>query len=497
MAAVNLSHDRITPWLFSLLPGQMGRWLPGQRWFGAKSRSVASVAVEELVWLPAAHGPVALVVMEVSYEADASGRAAPDRYALVVGVSRNGRGAIAPVAGAPELFLTEMATEPDAVRALLAGLADGRPAYGVRGGVVRFGDATRASRALVTSAPPPVVTPVGAEQSNTSVRVGAAHVFKLFRRLEEGRHPQLEVGRFLAAAGFTGAPPLEGSLEYEPAGGDACALGALEGWIPNEGDGWSYLVTRLASESPAAETLSRPLADTLARLGAVTADFHAALAGNPSDAAFAPVPVTAAHAARWQEQAARQAERAIALLAAPQPSWPPELTLLAARVLGGGPHPSPVAPQTSPDDTFVTIRIHGDFHLGQTLRTADGFVIIDFEGEPTRPLDERRQRHCALKDVAGMLRSFDYAAASTAVAADPAVRLRLSSRMRAAFLEAYMARSDHHDARFLPATARARAEWTSFFELQKVLYEIEYELHNRPGWAPLPLAALERFLRRA
>ncbi|MGD9905760.1 MAG: hypothetical protein AB7U83_19990 [Vicinamibacterales bacterium] len=488
------SRDGVAAWLCAELPARAAPWLAGQRWFGGKARAIAGVAVEDVVWLPDDGDPVALVALLVDYAADGTG-APPrrERYAVVAGAaSEAGAAALAPWPDGGGRHLADLATAPGAVRALLAGLAGGGTLPGERGGVVRYRDASPAARQLTGAATLPPVVPVGVEQSNTSLRIGASHVFKLFRRLEEGENPQLEIGRFLAAVDFTAAPRLEGSLEYQPPGGRGCALGALEGWVPNRGDGWRHVVTRLTGDGAGADGLSASMRGELAELGDVTAAFHAALASRPDVEGFAPVPVTPDHVRHWRRQVAAQAARTMALLARPDPSWPRESLALATTVLDAGPRIALAGPADDDvlADGFDAIRIHGDYHLGQTLRTDRGFTIIDFEGEPSKPLDERRQHHCALKDVAGMLRSFDYAAATAAGAAGAASALQ----MRQAFLDGYRAAADRHHARYLPAGADARAAWTRLFELEKALYEVEYELNNRPAWAPIPLAALARLV---
>jgi maltose alpha-D-glucosyltransferase/alpha-amylase len=498
MPAADPARARLAAWMFQELPAFAGPWLATQRWFGGKARTIAGVAVEDVVWLADDGAPTAVVALLVDY-APAPGGPPPqqERYVLVAGVATSdGPTAIAPLPEGEDRYLTEVATVAPSIGALLAPLSGGGERRGERGAIVRGRDATPAARRLA-AAPLPAVVPVGVEQSNTSVRIGDGHVFKLFRRLEDGESPQLEFGRFLAAVDFGAAPRLEGSLEYAPPRGRGCALGTLETWVPNQGDGWRHILTRLGAAGAIARDLANPLAGELAQLGAVTADFHAALASRPSFAAFAPAPVTADDVRVWHLQAATQGERTMALLARPQPAWPPEVAALARAVLAAGPRLAAAVSAAGPSiaDGFDKIRIHGDFHLGQTLRTDAGFTIIDFEGEPSKPLAERRRTHCALKDVAGMLRSLDYAAATVGDGGAPeGSSARMAAQMRAAYLDAYYAAADRHRGRFLPAGAAARAAWTGLFEVEKALYEVDYELNNRPSWVPIPLAALVRLL---
>ncbi len=486
-------RDRLSTWFLQDLSRHLPEWLVRQRWFGGKARVIDEIEVRDVVWLPAAAHPVALVVADVVYApAPSAGR---DRCALVLGlVDGLGGDAIARVPSLENAYVVDQAAEGDAVRALLAGLVGGPRASGVCGSVLVYADTAPRARQLLSIGAPPLVRPVGVEQSNTSVRVGTTHVFKLFRRLEAGEHPQLEVGRFLAQAGFLAVPQLEGSLVYRGADGQESALGTLEGWVANEGDGWRHVLARLDACRRDSH-LRADLSADLISLGETTAGFHAALASETRLEAFAPEAVGAADAALWQHAVDAQAERTFALLGQRLANLAPEVAPLAQAVLAARDGAARQLPDRDEATAFDRIRIHGDFHLGQTLRTRDGFVIIDFEGEPSRPLAARRQKHCALKDVAGMLRSLDYAAATAdaAAGAESGEAAPLTA-MRQAFLDGYLAGADRHGARFLPTSAAARVAWTGLFELEKALYEVEYELNNRPTWVHIPLRALSDLL---
>ncbi|MCC6992843.1 MAG: phosphotransferase [Acidobacteria bacterium] len=487
-------RDRLSTWFRQELPGHLPAWLATQRWVGGKARAIEAVDVQDVVWLPAAARPVALVVVDVAYAPAGPGR--HDRCTLLLGLDdAETDTAIAPAPNGG--YVTDQAAEGEAVRALLAGLLGGTAAVGVNGGLLVYADTTPDVRQVLSAAAPPVVKPVGVEQSNTSVRIGQTHVFKLFRRLEPGEHPQLEVGRFLAQAGFVAVPRLEGSLIYRGADAQESALGALEGWVVNEGDGWRHLLARLDACRQEVHVRADLYAD-LVSLGETTADFHAALATETRLDAFSPEPVSATDAALWQQDAQAQAERTFALLGQRLSTLAPDSARLAETVLAARHATAWQLPALDEATTFERIRIHGDYHLGQTLRIPGGFVIIDFEGEPSKPLIARRQKQCALKDVAGMLRSLDYAVATSALAAGVDVaEAAPPAAMRQAFLEGYYAQAARRDGRFLPAVAEARDAWTGLFELEKALYEVEYELNNRPAWVHIPLRALARLLAAA
>lgn len=489
MPGPEFGRDRLAAWYARELPQRLPQWLPRQRWFGGKARRIAGATVEDLIWLPATPA-VALLIVQIAYEPDGG-----DRYALLLGVT--GGSADEPLGELSGVgAVVDQAGDGAAVLALLSGLLDAPATEGARGGSLIYADTSVAARQMLSDAAPPGVRPVSAEQSNTSVRIGAGHVFKLFRRLDAGEHPQLEMGRYLALAGFRAVPPLEGALVYRAADGQESAIGALEGWVANEGDGWHYVLGQL--EASQSDPGARPdLYADLVALGETTAAFHEALAAATPLEAFAPEPVTAADAARWVQDAEMQAARTYGLLAQRLSTLTPDVARLAQAVLDGRfslPH-QPLDEPAAHD--FVRCRIHGDYHLGQTLKTPGGFVIIDFEGEPSKPLAARRQKQCALRDVAGMLRSLDYAVAAAgeggaAGASDPAS----VSALRLAFLEGYHREAAHRGASFLPSDTGARDAWVGLFEFEKALYEVEYELNNRPAWVHIPLAALLRLRSR-
>ena len=489
MAVPSLDRPQFERWLFDVLPAAAPAWLLRQRWFGGKSRAIVRIAVDDAVWLP---GPdlVALVVLQVT----SAGDARPVRYAAVIGLAADAADAIARPAFQAGAAVVDLTGDVRGVRALLQGLVTAAPPAGVHGGVLEFDGPTAAARALLDPAMPLLVTPVGGEQSNTSLRLGSAHVFKLFRRLEAGLNPQLEVGRFLAGSDFAAVPRLEGAVRYRGRDG-SCALGALEAWVENEGDGWRYVLGALALST--ADLTSRgSLLSALADLGTTTAQFHAALARTDSDPAFSPEAVTPDDIDTWNARIAAQTRRTVSLLERPDVNWPAEAHAAAAEVMGSARRSgtSSRALAGLPND-FRKIRIHGDYHLGQTLKTDRGFVIIDFEGEPTKPLDERRQKQCALRDVAGMLRSIDYAVAAAAV--DPALAPDLVAAMRSAFLDAYLQATTGVAVPIVPADPRSCLAWLSVLELEKALYEVEYEANSRPAWLPIPLRAVARLMTPA
>ena len=416
--------------------------LASQRWFRAKQRPIATVTQVD----HAALERVDLRVLEVAY-ADGG---APDQYLVPVVDGRepqDGEGAwtaiVRAMAGGVELRSERgrfRCSRTDAFADLLPSADHAVEALGER-------------RLRV-------------EQSNTSVVIGERLILKLYRLLEPGDNPDLEVSAFLTDAGFADTPAVAGSMDYAADGDEPAAAAMLQAFVPSTGDAWAAMLHALADDP-------RRGIQIAVTLGGVTAAMHAALASRPDHQSFPARPATVAEAAAWRASAERQLAQAVT-------------------AVGGNAHERLVelAPQVRARfaDTFGSAtgearvsRIHGDYHLGQLLaRTDGGFSVIDFEGEPARPLAERRQPGSPLRDVAGMLRSLDYSA-RTAARDDPSLDAEgWLAEARTAFIGAYGG-IDSTQAGLLQA-----------FELEKACYEVRYEAGNRPDWLWLPLAAVER-----
>jgi len=408
-------------------------WIAGQRWFAAKSRRIDAVALEDGVRL----GPGTLWIARVTLD-DGS----HDRYALPL---LEGAG------------IRDALDDPDFDRALLDLITREARAAGARGEVV--GTRTRAWPSSLGADVP--ARRLSGEQSNTSIVFGDALIFKQFRRLAVGVNPDVEITRFLTEhTNFRHTPRLCGSLEYCDAGG-ACALAIAQELVSDARDGWRWLLDRLAAGDAALAPLRT--------LGRRTAELHLALAADPGEPAFAPERITAADVAAWTEAVQRQLDAARAALGGRWPAGVP------ARIDAAG-----LAGLVG----AAKLRHHGDFHLGQTLAVRDGadFAIIDFEGEPLRPLAERRRKHTPLRDVAGLLRSLGYAAASARA------RAGWEAAARGAFVVAY--REAAGAAPFLPTSDAAFARALAVLEVEKAAYEIVYEANNRPDWVAIPVRGL-------
>ena len=383
---------------------------------------------------------------------------------------------------------------------------------------------------LFDETPPPerpVARRPGVEQSNSSVLYEDYAMLKLYRRLQPGLHPEVEMTRFLVErAGFANTPPPLATIELTlpgEAGNDTCAAGVLYGFVRNQGDGWTlaldyltrYLDDALNEAAPGALPPGRaadmPDPDhfflALARqLGLRTAQMHRALAERAGDdPAFAPEPITRQDLAEWRRALEHNAEAMLAQLERGHTNLPEAARELAEALIDAGPQLFRAIRALMPDDIVATkTRYHGDFHLAQVIAVQNDFHLIDFEGEPGRPLAERRRKSSPLRDVAGMIRSFDYAA-TAAVRQLGESRPAAVSRMRElaeawrqraidGFRAAY--RKEMRGCPSYPANKLHAKALVDFFTLEKAVYEMSYELANRPGWVAIPLNGILRIVEK-
>ncbi len=325
--------------------------------------------------------------------------------------------------------------------------------------------------------------PLHTQSTNTSVQLGERLFLKCYRRLRPGVNPEFEIGRYLTeVAHFPHCVPLAGSIEYVSTGGEPSTVGLLQGYVPNQGDGWSYTLgylERFLQAKPAEEPHGGYLS-LVQTLATRTAELHRAFALRSGDPAFEPEPLTAEDFASWKAKVREEANDTLALLQKNEKAQP-----LLARKAG---LLALIDACAAPKGPALKTRHHGDYHLGQVLIANNDFVIIDFEGEPSRPLAETRRKHSPLRDVAGMLRSFSYAkwtARARAEAKDASGLDAWEAAVRRAFLAAYAegAKGGRLFASFEDAQGLLR-----LFALEKVLYELRYEINNRPAWVHVPLA---------
>ena len=310
-----------------------------------------------------------------------------------------------------------------------------------------------------------------AEQSNTSLVVDEQLFVKIYRRIEAGVNPELEMLLFLCERGFRHVPLLAGWYGYR--GKEIrTTLGISQRFLPGATDGWALGLAEL--EEDASQYLER-----VERLGDVVGAMHCVLASDHDDPDFAPEESTA----ETMSLLSATLEERVDQLASSIPDGRAEALRDLARAVMQLPPPGRL------------IRCHGDLHLGQVVWTDDDWVILDFEGEPARSLTSRRQKTHPLRDVAGILRSFSYLDAALEMAKKRASVPGWEREARASFLAAY--RSRVHEARLLPDEIETQEQLIAAFELEKVLYELEYELQHRPDWIPVPLAGIGRLLEES
>ncbi len=341
------------------------------------------------------------------------------------------------------------------------------------------------------------INPMGREQSNSSFLIGRRAVYKSFRKLNSGVNPDFEVPRFVAERSKRKIVPAP--LVYcRYVGGGEYSLGCLSEFVENEGDCWSYLTSRIASlVGEGASTPDSEMAGAVEELAAVTSDLHNTLSAGTGKADFEPEPITEQDIGLWMSEFESVRADALATLRAAMPLPDGETSILAGKVAALYAEGSRRAGDMR--DAIASllkgrkykIRIHGDYHLGQVLKSGKSFIVIDFEGEPMRSLEERRKRHCALRDVSGMLRSIDYAFSYAAMAEgkDASAVAEMSLLCQKIFIDAYW--KNYSPVReYLPDTGSEAARAIGFFMLEKAYYELSYELNNRPGWAGIPLNAI-------
>jgi maltokinase len=444
-------------------PPELIDQLRQQRWFAAKGRTVrAAVMVDRGAW--ALDGTaVRLELVEVSFA-----EGPRETYVLV----RAG----------DEL---DALREPRVARSLLSQAYAGARVPTERGGLLAFWSGEMLHRLSTGMLEPPRA--LGAEQSNSSVRYGNGLVLKLFRRIEPGIHPEVEMAQFLTErTSYRHMPLLAATLNYRGPDGAVSAVGMFQSFVPNRGDAWQATLQRLGPVLDGANLA--PAVEPMRRLGEVTAALHLALASSQSIPAFAPQPVSQDDVAAWTRDIQEELTRAAGALQGRASVLDAEH--LADRANG-------VAALVGSQK----IRLHGDYHLGQVLVREDqggDFAVIDFEGEPAKPLAARREKRSPLRDVAGMLRSFDYARHAAlrdgqGNATAPGRGARAAAwheAARAAFLEAYLASVRSHCPSLLPQDEEGLHGALAAHELEKAGYEALYELNNRPDWLPIPLAAL-------
>jgi maltokinase len=431
---------------------RLAGWLAERRWFGSKSRRIATL--EPLDAPVIDPGPPASVIalVEVHFEAGPA-----EIYQLPLTISGDGE---------PH----DLVGDRRGARALLERIVAGGEVGGAAGEL--------SFRWSGSGPPPPAgaeARPIAGEQSNSSTIFGENAILKVYRRLEAGTNPELEILEFLDRRGFRQIPALLGWYEYRGAT-LAAGLGILQEFVADGRDGWELTLDGLAGDP---ERLLGPLRELGSTLGAM----HTTLACDSDDPAFAPEDRGARDLDRLIDDLGREIDRAFAELPADERVAPiaGRGTELRERLRG----------LAGAADAGRAIRIHGDLHLGQTLHSDRGWTLLDFEGEPARTLAERRAKQSPLRDVAGMLRSLAYAPLAARLQRDAEPPADWEARARESFLDGYL---DSVDPSLLPATRPEIDRLLAIYELEKAVYELTYELDNRPDWVAIPVAGITRLL---
>ena len=432
-------------------------YMTQQRWYGAKSRAVMHARILDSVVLRTTEPQFALALVELGYDTGAH-----DMYQLLYALRDD------------EIELDGM-DEPQLARELVSAMRSGLTLHGAEGivefrpveGFAGLGRELSEARA------------VRAEQSNTSVVFDDELILKAFRRLEAGINPELEMLRFLTGQGFANIAALGGWYQYS-GGPIGATLGVVQEFVRGGIDGWNLALDEIGSAPDA--FLGR-----LRRLGVVTGTMHTTLASDPTNPAFCPETPSVEALGLLTATVDEEIGRMFVDLSDDDERIAP--------ILGRG---EEVREQlrmlTHAGSTGKSIRTHGDYHLGQTLWADDDWVIIDFEGEPARSLTERRRKRSPLRDVAGMLRSFAYATIAASLVRGVEAPDGWEESAREQFLAGYL---ETVDPSLLPSGRVAIERLLAVYELEKAVYELRYELDNRPEWVGIPVAGILRLIDQA
>jgi maltose alpha-D-glucosyltransferase/alpha-amylase len=513
----------------------LATFLHRQRWFGGKARTIRAARFVDWGLLRRGPQPLFLTIVEAQYD---DGERDTYFLPLAIGAAsdarsveeRSAHAVLARVTGARKGVLFDAWLDDGFARTLLEALEQTEEIRTRRGSVI---GAQTAAFDVARGTGDLRVSRMSAEQSNTSLIYGDRLILKLFRRLQTGINPDYEIGRQLTERiQFPRVPAVAGAFEYRLTAEQPTTLAMLQQLVESQADGWRHATDEVSRffevvdgrQAPsgslpgtfaemAAASLPAAFRDAMSgypgtaeTLGRRTAEVHLALASDTSQPAFAPEPFTKEDLAAVAVDATVQARKALdAMRAALKPSatssrrLPDDVVAQVGELLAAEEQLiDRIRSAPALDFTAAKIRVHGDYHLGQVLWAEGDFYILDFEGEPARSLEERRQKQSPLKDVAGMLRSFGYAAyaglfahASTRpgqfAQLEPWARI-WQTWASAAFLKGYLTSAG--GALFIPADPAHRDALLHLYLLDKALYELNYELNNRPDWIRIPLKGI-------
>jgi maltose alpha-D-glucosyltransferase/alpha-amylase len=489
------------------------KFLAARRWYAAKGARIKETKVRDFTILrDGVEGRFVLLLLDVDLAGDgrqtyftplAAEEDGDNEHKLAYAISRLRRG---PRTG----ILYDADASPAFGVSMLAAIRDGTILKTNRGGKIVFSPSPAFADKEPVSASE--VQRMGVEQSNSSLNLGNRYALKIYRRLQEGENPEIDIGRFLTeVAGFNNTPPLFGTVEHVDAEGHSTALAVLQGFVRGQGDAWRWTLDALKrlledlSLAPAEAEAVVPdsfssYVPHMQRLGLRTAELHKALATPTDDMAFAAEPLTHADLLELADDTQAYAERAFGHLTRLGERASEQARVLAERLLARRKECFALIEALAVEPIgAVKTRVHGDYHLGQVLVVKDDVIIIDFEGEPSRSLAQRRAKSSPLRDVASMLRSFAYAVATAK--RDLALRL---PEMSASQLQDKLAQFSHIFVETYMEAARGSRIWIDdqptrqrlllFYLLSKALYEIDYEASNRPDWIDIPIEGVHVIL---
>jgi maltose alpha-D-glucosyltransferase / alpha-amylase len=522
----SLFRERVVPWRIGIAEktrlqfetDTLPRFIETQRWYAAKGSSIDRARIADYVLWQEGTGKTQLSWLVTLLDLEGAGERAGYFMPLALAWEERDEERVRNLSTAALAKIRQQANVgvlgdafADEVfcRSIVASMA-ARKEIATSLGKLQFRPTTAFERLAGSDFGSLAVARPRGSSSNTVVAIGERLMLKGYRRLRAGVNPELDMGLYLTeVVRYPNCAPLAGVLEYIGNDGETRLLAMLQGYIANQGDGWTHSLeyvqrhleqyrTTPAGDAVPANAHEAYLA--LIRVLAIrTAELHRALAQPTKDAAFSPQALTRADIEAYRQRALEEARNALELLASSLGQVPAGDRARADAVLAQADNvPARIDALTSQAPQGVKLRIHGDYHLGQVLLTRNDFVIIDFEGEPGHGLEQRRAKHSPLRDVAGMLRSFSYVRHSALrnVAHNEAEAARLAplaqaweSEAREVFLAAYDAAARGAKL-YGPEALQAGRGLLGLFELEKALYELRYELGNRPGWAGIPLQGI-------
>ncbi len=502
------------PCLNALESDLLPRWIVDRRWYQAKSRGIAGVLLVDGITLWSTDG-LALVIAFAEVQARDGGS---DLYQIPLVISHEDPGPVAESArigrlqfGDVTYYLLDGLAVPAVVLWYLNQITGGFSTQTEQAWLT--GGATKILSDLMGATAPEPIRLSGAEQSHSNVIFGDQLLLKVFRKLDAGTNPDLEIGQFLTEqTGFRSTPRLAGSVTYQRVDGLLFATAMLQEFVPSRGQGWEWMLglighaldaatgTEPDCESRSMEALGLALSDARL-LGQRTAEFHTAIACTDDDPEFCPEPFGIEDWQNSRQELLAQVGRTRTSLAhsnqAPAALRAEADTVLAA-ILDWLKEQDQLP---LPAGAGQKIRVHGDYHLGQTLRTESDYILLDFEGEPSKPIESRRRKQSPLRDVAGMIRSFDYAVYA---AFDKACQNRphqmeqlqqAARRFSPALIQAFKnSYQQHSDGSTWSPGGLGRDLVLGRLLLEKGIYELDYELNNRPDWASIPLRGLRELV---